>query len=484
MGGHYFGQFIISRSERQVPAGYITTQCGPWIVYCHQSLPVSSLRTADGGAVGCIVGHLIELGAKRDTGGDVVLPVRSSDSSDRKESVINQFLGQVGGRFVCLFSDGDHQRLYLDTAGSLSCVYAASLQVVASTPGLFLNRESYYADMDHDLAAILDVSRGGWYPAGLTPHREISRLLPNHYLDLAHWRPVRHWPMKKIAPAASVEQKVSAIADILKAIIHAVAREREVYLPITAGRDSRMLLACSRADMDRIDLVTFADSKDNVDTYMVKRLERAHGLKVEYVPIVTATTEQSEQWYYEVGHCVGGRISEIHPTLNSLDRGRVIMPGFGGALAKGHYWRPRDQDDKAIGADQLLRRLNLPIHPVLHKAVSNWMEGVGNIGTFQMLDLAHIEHREGAWGGPQTYGQEQFVTHIYPMFHRGIFEDMISLPQEYRRTQRLHTDVIRREWPELLSLPFNRYSGVRHTLSTAKKALRLPGKLLRLLSGH
>ncbi|TCK18162.1 hypothetical protein DFR30_1431 [Thiogranum longum] len=485
MHGHHYNQFLISATEREVAPGFEATKHGGWILYKNGDLPLLLLQTLDGKPLGCILGLIIDTQVSVLFKGPVIIPILSSDSCAAKEMAIHQFLDRVGGRFVCIIADGDLQRLYLDAAGSLSCVYSNQHGIMASTPELILNEKSYYSDMDHDLVAKLDVSFHGWFPGGVTPHKSISRLLPNHYLDLRSWRQVRHWPESKIEMTTSAEWTASKIADNIKASIRAVTNARKAYLPVTAGRDSRMLLACAKAELDRTKLVIFVDIKENVDQYIVRKLESIFGLDVDYLPIAYASLEERDQWYYEVGHCVGGRISEIYPTLRKLDHKRIIMPGFGGEVGRAYYWSAKDTRSTEITPEELLRRFHLPPHPVLRRALRGWLAEVSELlDTFQLLDLAYIEHRLGAWGGPQTYGQVKFTDHIYPMLHRAIFKDILSLPPEYKAGNCLPVDIIRKEWPELLNVPFNKYPGIKGVIEKGKKIRRLPSKISRIIRGY
>ena len=246
-----------------------------------------------------------------------------------------------------------------------------------------------------------------------------------------------------------------------------------------------MLLACSKADLSKIQPILFVDVKKNVDEYVARNLDNAHKLRIKYFPVAIGTPEEQEQWLYDVGHCIGGRIKQIHRTMAALDRSRVIIPGAGGAVGKPHYWKRGDAGDTEISANELLHRMGLPLHPLLRGAINTWLKGISHVlNTFQLLDVAHIENREGAWGGPQTYGQVRFVDHIYPIYHRVIFENMIALPRDYKFENRLHSDVIKREWPELLDFPFNSYGGIRNWLEKAKRLRKLPGRLTRAINHY
>ena len=77
-------------------------------------------------------------------------------------------------------------------------------------------------------------------------------------------------------------------------------------------------------------LFLMVGTKESVDEHIAKKIHDMLGLTIEYVPYTHASQEQQERWYYETGHCLGGKISEIYLTLENLDSRRVILPGLGG----------------------------------------------------------------------------------------------------------------------------------------------------------
>ena len=60
---------------------------------------------------------------------------------------------------------------------------------------------------------------------------------------------------------------------------------------------------------------------------------------------------------------------------------------------------------------------------------------------------------------------------MYPLNSRRIYEKMLSLPQDYRREERLPEDLIRLKWPELLEFPFNEPVGLLKLEFQARRTL-------------
>ena len=88
-------------------------------------------------------------------------------------------------------------------------------------------------------------------------------------------------------------------------------------------------------------------------------------------------------------------------------------------------------------------------------AASNWLDQLPTSDLLEKLDLFYIEQRLGCWAGPARYGPLYDRFLMYPFNSRRPYELMLSLPQDYRREERMPVDLIKLRWPELLEFPFN-----------------------------
>jgi hypothetical protein len=68
-----------------------------------------------------------------------------------------------------------------------------------------------------------------------------------------------------------------------------------------------------------------------------------------------------------------------------------------------------------------------------------------------------------AWAFAQEYA-DSTVPHVHPLIGREAFRLMLELPPEAKRSNALLREAIRKLWPELLTLPINRYGDYRDVL--------------------
>jgi hypothetical protein len=230
-----------------------------------------------------------------------------------------------------------------------------------------------------------------------------------------------------------------------------------------------MLLAADRDVLDYAQLFTYGEVRETQDIHIARQIAKQQDLSWQPLPLTHASAEDLEQWQATVGYCVAGAIWKHSPRFTGLKPGRVRMPGLGGEIGRSFYWRSHDRADSTLSPADLLTRMKLPTDDTSSLAMEMWCKSLpGWLNTYDVLDLAYIEHRLGCWAGPALYGSDEyFAGQLVPFADRYLIERMLSLPPDYRAKQGLARDLIARAWPELLRWPFNRFTGIRRYCSRA-----------------
>jgi hypothetical protein len=312
---------------------------------------------------------------------------------------------------------------------------------------------------------------GIWYPGEITPFEGVRRLLPNHELRLRDGEASRaHLP-----PAASegvADDLVETISRTLAEQIERLTRDG-AYMTLTAGQDSRLLLACAREHVDRVWFFTFVDeNRMTPDRQIAERLRRACSLNAFLLPPKRASAEEQEAWLRRAGFALDGGILEIHPTLGALDPTRPVLPGMAGEIARAYY-----SAKGPVTPETLLTAMQLPVLPEFVRSVSAWLDPLHGHPDRFVLDLAYVELRLGCWASASSYASAGFGPTVIAASHPKILDAMFRLPVEFRQEQRLVRAVCERMWPELLALPFNKYAGARRLHGIAARALAaIPGR--------
>src|SRR5204862_1202127 len=79
----------------------------------------------------------------------------------------------------------------------------------------------------------------------------VKHLLPNHLLNIRTSSTSRYWPQEEV-PRLRLEESADKICPFLQGMMQAATHRHSVMLAVTAGKDSRTLLAASRSVRDEV----------------------------------------------------------------------------------------------------------------------------------------------------------------------------------------------------------------------------------------
>jgi hypothetical protein len=470
----------------EVPKGWESHSLGGWAVAAHSLLPLTEIRDTDHELIGWLIGHaLIEGSIVR---GVWKLPIRIT--SERDVQTFEESLYRFGGRWACVLIASNVQRVYLDPSGSLAAVYRTDAKIVGSTPTLvhFDSIDVYRAKK----SAETPLPANHFWPAGLTGDDDTRRIVPNHYLDLTTWKTHRHWPLEPIerVPEALAAEKAKAVTGRLRCNIKAISSEFDIYMGLSAGRDSRMIMGAAKSVIDKFTFVTFnyKDPAKFADLHIATKLAKKFRLKHESLDLLDPPREQKLEYLDRVGYCNNaGKACDFYDACGRLlDMKRAWLTGYGGEVGRAFYWKP-DDAGKRLTADDLLSRMHLNLDDRNLFAMKQWLgEMPDHLDAHAILDQMYIELRLGCWASPQQYGTAPFAAILTPFTHRLTYQSMLEMPLEYRARQGMTDDVIKQTWPEALALPFQQYSGMmgfagrmRETYKKLKKKVRSKLGLLK-----
>jgi hypothetical protein len=463
----FHDQFLLSRTRLAPLSGWQELDGAGWHLIAHPSLPVARLRTADGVEAGFALGHLID-GEGRIAREVLALPMTASGVAAPD---LERFLYGFGGRFAVLVSLGRLERVYVDPLASLSTVWCGRRRRVASTPSLLLHDEPDHPLFRPGSGEFPRDRPNQFFPADLTAAPGIRRIVPNHVLDLATWSAARHHPTAphREAEEDEIPHLVATVHRVLGRQIAAVLAEcGGGYLGLTAGHDSRRLLACARDSVERLECVTLrppsASSRkvSSLDLRLASRLASRFGLRHRVLEVRQIPAETAEDYVRRIGYAGGpGKAAKFFdPPSRQLDLGRAWMTGHGGGLCSAKYLRRMPGEERPDGR-RLLRLLRLPELLGFVEAMERWSAGLP-VGPRELrLDLAMLEHQGGGWASPHLYGTAPFRAKLLPIAHREAIDAILRVPAAHRASGRFDEELFRQAWPELLELPFNEPIGLQ-----------------------
>ena len=467
-------QYRLSQDE---PPGGLAV--GPLWLSVGPELPVIRVTDSAGLAAGILLGFPIDLAGRCMVSDAWQAPMRSEADLDTFSQGV---LRALGGRFLWIQTVGSQHRIYPDCSAQVTCVYDPMAGMAGSTAHALLDEGEYDSRFDRDAFDRLGIDGEGWFPAGLTAHHGIHRLLPNHWLDLDTWQVRRFWPESSLLIIPDPSAAVDEIIDIIRRQFEAViAGPKRLALALTAGHETRMLLACARPYLNDVDFITVSGGDSHeIDTVMARSIARDMRLNHVGLPRVVATDAQRKEFIRRGGHCNADSNSRYHPSVWPIGRSHILIGGVGGEVARAFFWRSGDTGDSSVSPQVMAGRFGLPVTAALLKALGRWQDGLPAMDTREMLDLAYLEHRDGAWYAAQ-FCCDPTLLRIAPLLTVRAVELMLQLPPSWKLTDRLGHSIIEKLWPELEYYPYNSLGRWKDMVAKVQRVVADPRIVLKKL---
>lgn len=446
-------QFMLAKNPAYLPAGYQVSVFAEYYLASADDLPVIPLLSPQGESLGFLLGWPVTLQ------GEMLTPSQPQQLSPDTTAAFETWLYRLGGRWLCL-SLLEGGQFYTDAMASQPCIYCPQAQLIMSSAALLPS--PWQEQVDTSLMAAMDVRHSEhFYLFALLPQKHCLRLLANHKLLLSDFSVKRHWPQAFTAGSAEpddLQQKAKTICAVVQAHISACAGNAPTKIGLSAGYETRLMLACAKPWLSELRFWTRKEHKTRagLDQKVASHLAGTLGLQHQFVlPPAAADSGQSEdEWLARTGHCIGGSALRYRALID-IEQGRhFALTGIGGELCRAFYWPEQGLTGPLTAA--LLHRLSgVPEHPAFAKAARDYLQQLPDLPLWQQLGLFYLENRVGAYASVHKYGNKNGIIFMYPLNHRHAVDAMLTLPLSEQQKNKLHRAVICHAWPELDQLPYN-----------------------------
>ena len=402
------------------------------------------------------------------------------------------------GRWVVLFQVSSASYIFSDPAGLRQIFYSFHQNGpwVGSQPEIIKQMCPLRYCSDSDFVAFIThpqfaQSECSWV-GDHTLYDDCYHLLPNHYLDLVKKRAIRFFPDDQLE-SQELPKVVAKASEIFRGIYRAVVhREGCVLQALTAGWDSRVLLAASKEVsnhveyfIDRHGVLQENHPDVKIPLYLADRL----GLRFH----VRDTRDILPGWFTGilVQNVSGARIIPKTRIIFGhflRDENRINLNGNTAEIARNAY----DEyglipENRQLTVDELVNLFAYTGYSgidYVRNQLQLWKQELDerSLDTARLLDFMYWEQRMGNWGAFFPAEQDIAIDEIAPFNCRSLLETLIAAPRELRTRPKwtLFRELIREMWPDALNVPIYGTS-VKSFHQMLKDALRssLPPWVIR-----
>lgn len=358
----------------------------------------------------------------------------------------------------------DQRWVMFQDSGALKEVYYYSGQdhlLIGSEPKLLEHFMPLKKHKDNEAASFFSsqaFAKKKVFFGKYTHLKDVYHLKPNHLLELRSREPIRYFPFQQCEPL-DVKYVSDQLAHRLTGYLNHAANNRKLALAITAGWDSRMLLAASRGQKDNCQYYfnQYPDGKDkDDDLHVAKRIAGELDLDLhvyEYRNVQPNVLKKAynDSYSFPRPFFQGYVLNTWYQHMSD----RFNLVGTTSETAKNYFDLHREPSARLLAYFS-----GYPGHPFVVRYYQEWLDRHARdimAKGYRVIDFFHWEENIGNFVAKATT-EASFGTNPYPIFNsKELIDLMLRVPLKYRNRHDnlLYKMAIGKMWPELLRFPFN-----------------------------
>jgi hypothetical protein len=308
----------------------------------------------------------------------------------------------------------------------------------------------------------------------ITIYDEVKQLMPNHFYNANTSSKIRYWPYCR-TKERSLKEAASLCAGMVKGYMESITNRYEVMLPVTAGKDSRTLLAATKNHPEKVFYyVNKEKGKDETfhDIAVPKKLLSDLGLEFNILEYSEEVDEDFKKVYFENNEYACERFLPLIYNYYLHFGDKVNLPG--NTATAGSEW--------FLGTKFPMTALNLAKKNQVERwsfaidYYEEWLEEVKEAcpnNNINLHDLYYWEERMANWSNQVQQEKDIAQEEINIFNSRELVTQYLSVHSKYLEIHsfKVYIEVIRQLWPELLKYPINKF--FKHSLLKVLRKVRV-----------
>lgn len=438
-----------------------------WIEHS-PSLPRTEIRSRRGELLGYCLGIAVAQDGQL-FGAEPHKPITVSASFEG----IERLQRRLAGRFLLLCEIESDVRIYPDAMCSLAFVTNASEGVVGSTASLALCDRLQNLERSRDERLFRDRPM-----MGEARDPRLRQALGNHYVCLKDFSAHRFWPTSETSFSLLTAEKdadvIESIAARIRVTVGSIINAFETTLPLTGGRDSRMLVAASMPYKQCVAdyYVHEINWTSTFDVQSAKGIAAFLDIPLKVNSLLPANLDKLIGWDEKLEHDMialgtGFAVPSIDPSVSAslfgLPENGLLLRGGGGEITRASRWpRPIVEETPDVDTcftqftrttyDRVEGSLGKSRAADLRSNFQNWLEELPAQARFNAHDLAYIE----LWQphADTFYYASRRTFFLNPMCDLNLLHQTMRFGPDFRKHHRLVRAILELLAPGLIDQPF------------------------------
>ena len=454
-------QFIILKKEYNLLDKWKRHKINDYLMLTHPDLEINTSDTANSNLV--LLGDAFDYHSPNLTNNQIIKFVHSN--SETFEDIIELF-NKYSGTFIVIYYDKlTNKLLVFNDATAQREVYYYKLSnremILASEPSII----NYFHSLDKNNDKIAqsffnssEFRKRKTFIGNLTNFKDVMHLKPNYYLDVNNGNTQRFFP-NKILQENNMKECAKKASQMIQGYLTAASNRYKLLLPVSAGWESRVLLAASKNITDKVYYYVFKHQSYSVnhpDIKIPKKLLAKLGLKLKVIEnsfdldsnIIRVIDESYSFPRYNNFKYIVNFWGKSFPN-------HLSVIGNVSEVARMEWDEIRNLDENKIAILQKYPKLKYAT-----EYYKKWLLETKDIFdryNYSTLDMLYWEENCGNWVAKANTEAKFGIEFYLPFNSRELLVVLLSADKKYRQKQysRLYIEIINNLWPECLLFPIN-----------------------------
>lgn len=479
----YRRQFLLAIEPVQELDGWLCLAAGPYFLYVHPDLEVTHVSIESRSLY--LLGYMLDFKDKKKTNRDILNDI-ASNSHDIESlfDVIKPYAGSYV--LMCICTDSFH--VVQDALGIREVYYCTvpNRVVCGSQPNLLesLSRPKLGTTQDCNIldfykSEMKSVRSGRLWVGEETYFTNVKHLIPNHYLDVGSSTVKRYWP-NKILSGISMATAAQLCSEYLSGVLKAVAQRNKIMMAVTAGYDSRSLLAASRDIRDKVYYFINMQSpltEKSPDIRIPKQIFKDIGIPFHVHEVCSEVDPMFRKIFLNnVFMSSDLLLPTIYNVYFKKHQDKINLLGVG-EIGREYYGKAPHN----VSGYYLARCLKYKASAYATEQCEKWLREAKGIAEYYGVDLMKLFLWEGLlanWGVVGNSESDIAIEEFDPYDSHYVYEIMLSVnPKEGN----LFEAMLDYMWPELKRYPINPTVTIRDWLKARLENFGLTKYVRRML---
>lgn len=487
----YRRQFVLARQEITEISHWQKFNLNQYVIQAHPDLQLEMVN--DSSRTLILLGYLYD--ANNYTAGNhSIIQKLFNENQDFSSLILS--LKPYAGRYAIIYKDDVcfnivqdalalREVYYTEVDNKVICASQPNLLVRFSEPTILKSSGPELIEFVND--HLPSIRNGRLWPGDGTVYDNVKHLLPNHYFDILKLRSRRYWPNTPIQDL-ELNAAVEKAASFLQGTLQAAAHRQPLMMAVTAGYDSRALLAASKPICQSVHYFInkhdhLADHSNDISIprQIFKKIkipfhihtyskEVPSDFKKTFLNNTFFSHEQLLPVIYNVYH------KSHSDKLNILGVGEVGRTKF--------FDPPNNLDAYYLSYMLKHRKSSYAV-----KECEKWLSNSAPIADRYKINIMTLFWWEvliGNWGAVGNSESDIAIEEFDPYDSHYLYETFLAIHPKYRKFYNnvLFKKLILYMWPELLELPVNPPENLKDLSLSILQKLGIEKKLRNMKYKH